>query len=134
MVRVRTIHLAVIVPLAFVLGIGASMVLGYWNTDSSRGPMRISSGRLAGEAATGRVNALEVDHDDEVAVVRGMTTFADLLDWGLTREEIEQVLGFPIVAGAQTVREASLSSGVRFSDAKARLQRLLESGTNDVRE
>ncbi|OQY34377.1 MAG: hypothetical protein B6241_05175 [Spirochaetaceae bacterium 4572_59] len=40
---------ALILPLFFLLGIGYTMITGYWRTDSSKQPSRYSEGELAGE-------------------------------------------------------------------------------------
>lgn len=72
--------------------------------------------------------ALAEDHvqaeDDET--VRGRTTFADLLSWGLSREQIEATIGAPMPARPTLVRDFATEAGVSFSDLRTSLQALLD--------
>ena len=46
--------------------------------------------------------------------VKGNTTFGELLEWGLTREEIEGVLGIPMGPRTVTVRDYVKEQGLEF--------------------
>lgn len=59
--------------------------------------------------------------------VRGSTTFADLLAWGLTGKEIEGVLGMKMGAAGMTVRDFAIANGKEFSLYKTEFQRILDS-------
>jgi hypothetical protein len=133
MVRLQSRHVAVVIVLVFVIGIGSSIALGYWNTESRRVTMRPSSDRSTGQYERAESGSDEA-HDENTVFVRGTTTIGDLYDWGLSREQIEQALGFAVGVRAQKVRDAGVGAGVRFSEAKVRLQNLLESLVSDVRE
>ncbi|WP_422478204.1 hypothetical protein [Pleomorphochaeta sp. DL1XJH-081] len=62
----------------------------------------------------------------EAALVKGNTTFEDLLDWGLTKAQIEVVLGNAMPATGLTVRDYLAQQGLEFSSYKLELQRLLD--------
>lgn len=64
--------------------------------------------------------------DPALREVRGSTTFQDLLGWGLSKEEIEQVVGVPMPAASLTIRNYALEKGVEFSEYKTALQTLLD--------
>jgi hypothetical protein len=71
--------------------------------------------------------AVNDTHDESDRVVKGKTTFADLLDWGLTREEIEDILGFSMGARSETVRDKIFENNLEFGDYKNKLQSALDS-------
>ena len=66
------------------------------------------------------------DETEEEQLVKGKTVFADLLDWGLTREEIESVLNAPMGPRTQAVRDWCLENGIEFSGVKTALQEMLD--------
>lgn len=53
--RVRATGAALILPLLFLVGIGFTMLNGYWRTESSKIPVRYSSGDAAGEYDPGDI-------------------------------------------------------------------------------
>ena len=74
---------------------------------------------------TGSVGTEEhVENTD--AMVKGKTTFGELLDWGLTDAEIEKAIGMEMGKTGVTVRDHVVAAGVEFSQAKAKLQALLD--------
>ncbi len=55
--------------------------------------------------------------------IKGKTTFADLLSWGVERETIEAILGMPLPATqGMTVRDFCDQQGLSFGQIKAELQ------------
>jgi len=66
------------------------------------------------------------EHDDDEIAVKGKTTFDDLLRWGLTQQEIEQVIGLPMGSRGGTVRDFLTAEGLEFSGYKTKLQELLD--------
>lgn len=67
------------------------------------------------------------EHDDaDLREVKGNTTFGDLLQAGLSQEEIEEILGAPMGSRGKTVRDFAADQGVEFSDYKTALTELLE--------
>ena len=72
-------------------------------------------------------NATSGEHSEtEEAFVKGRTTFQELLDWGLTREEIEGVLGFEMGKSGVTVRDHVVANGLEFKGIREQLQALLD--------
>ena len=71
--------------------------------------------------------AAEHTESNEDTTIKGKTTFADLLDWGLSREEITGVLGRPMGSPAATVRDYLIEAGLEFSEYKTALQVLVDS-------
>ena len=65
--------------------------------------------------------------ESEEAVVRGRTTFGELLQWGLSKDDIEEVLGMDMGARGTIVREHCSRNGIEFSAVKAALQEKLDS-------
>lgn len=66
------------------------------------------------------------ERSGEVPAIKGKTTFQELLDWGLTREEIEDVIGMPMGPTNQAVRDFFIEQGVEFSPFKDALQKRLD--------
>lgn len=63
----------------------------------------------------------------EETEINGNTTFQDLLNWGLTMEEIEKVLGGSIESKNVTIKDVATNKGVEFSIYKNSFQDLLNS-------
>lgn len=63
---------------------------------------------------------------DEETVIKGKTLFSDLLDWGLSREQIENVLGIPMGAPGNSVRDFCSENEIEFSTVKGPLQGILD--------
>lgn len=75
---------------------------------------------------TGENDSGSSDDHDEVMEVKGMTTFADVIEWGLEKEEIEDSLGFEIENINMNIRDACESEGANFSEVKSKLNDMLE--------
>ncbi|MBI9104339.1 MAG: hypothetical protein JEY99_18115 [Spirochaetales bacterium] len=71
----------------------------------------------------------EVEHSEEKlsGEIKGGTLFSELLDWGLSREQIEEVLGTTMGAPAMSVRDFCIDQGIEFSTVKTPIQELLDS-------
>ena len=69
--------------------------------------------------------AVTPEHEPLVSegTIKGKTTFAELLEWGLDEETIEQVLGMPMPsARGVTVRDFCQQNGLAFETVKTALQ------------
>jgi len=55
-------------------------------------------------------------------VIKGNTTFGDLLAWGLSEEEIEAIIGGELPATGMTIRDFASQKGLDFGYIKAPLQ------------
>ena len=67
------------------------------------------------------------DGSEEDTSIKGKTLFADLYDWGLTKEQVETVLGMEAGPRSQTVRDFCIEKGIEFSTVKEPLQEILDS-------
>lgn len=55
-------------------------------------------------------------------VIKGKTTFQELLDWGVPVPVIEQILGTPLPAASLTVKDYCTEKGLDFETIKTALQ------------
>ena len=69
-----------------------------------------------------------VESHDEPAdrSIKGQTTFGELLQWGLTREQIEEVWGLNMGAPGVMMRDFAANNGMEFSAVKSQLQELAD--------
>jgi hypothetical protein len=61
-------------------------------------------------------------HAPTTKTVAGSTTFQNLLDWGVSREAIEKVLGGSMPAASTVIKDYASGKGVEFSTLKTPLQ------------
>lgn len=59
-------------------------------------------------------------------VIKGATTFGELLQWGLTAQQIETVIGMPMGARSLSMRDFFSQKGLEFSSYKTQLQQALD--------
>jgi len=64
--------------------------------------------------------------DDSEKVIQGNTTFANLLDWGMTKSQIEEIIGISFSSNSQTLRDFLLENGLELSDFKDDIQKILD--------
>jgi hypothetical protein len=62
----------------------------------------------------------------EGGVVKGKTTFQNLLDWGLSQAQIEDVISGAMPPGGTIVRDYAVAQGLEFASVKTELQALLD--------
>ena len=63
------------------------------------------------------------EHEESAErIIKGKTTFKEVLDWGLPREEIEAVIGGELPATGMTIRDFASQKGLEFSTIKVALQ------------
>jgi len=68
-----------------------------------------------------------VEEEESDTFIRGKTTFAEVLSWGLTHEQIEAVLGLPMPAENLTViKDFVLENGLDFEIVKSKLQEMVD--------
>jgi len=72
-------------------------------------------------------NNTGTETDETENVIKGKTTFSELLDWGLSKDQINEVLGIEMGAGGITIRDFCSDQGIEFSTVKTPLQELLDS-------
>jgi len=70
----------------------------------------------------------QVIHEEssEERLINGTTTFGELLQWNISQEEIENILGIPMGTRSETVRDFCQKNSVSFSNVKSELQLLLD--------
>jgi hypothetical protein len=76
--------------------------------------------------ATGTTDVIEHDSSDDTTV-KGKTTFDDLLNWGLTKIEIESILDMEMGARSMTIRDFVVGEGLEFGTYKTKFQELVDS-------
>ena len=62
------------------------------------------------------------EHTAPAKTITGQTTFQNLLDWGVTKEAIEGILGDKMPAPETIIKEYITSKGLEFSSAKTQFQ------------
>ncbi len=62
------------------------------------------------------------EHTSTPGLIVGKTTFQELLDWGVTKEAIEKVLGGALPLPSAIIKDYASSKGLEFSTLKTALQ------------
>lgn len=58
--------------------------------------------------------------------IKGITTFKDLLDWGLPKEDIEKAINDKLPDSEKTIKDYAGAKGIEFSTIKGALEKLLD--------
>ncbi|MEL7646556.1 MAG: hypothetical protein AAGU76_00600 [Sedimentibacter sp.] len=66
----------------------------------------------------------EEDISEEENLVNGKTTFQQVLDAGIAKEQIEEILGRKIPPSNMSIKDFCLDEGLSFSEIKAKLNEL----------
>ncbi len=116
---------------------GAAAVLGDRLSDAARAKIpglvlesaspAAPSAPVAAAAAAPVPTVAAEGHETETGVIKGKTTFNELYEWGLSRTEVEQILGMKAGIPAMSVRDFASQNGLTFSEIKTRIQTLLDS-------
>ena len=77
--------------------------------------------------SSGSNSETDSEQSEEDTTIKGKTTFSELLDWGLSKEQINGVLGIDMGATGITVRDFCNDQRIEFSTVKELLQDLLDS-------
>jgi len=83
----------------------------------------ISEKITSGQTTTG---TSESNTEESESVVNGSTTFKQVLDAGVTKEEIETILNASMPSSNQTVKDYCVEAGLSFSKVKEKLNALIE--------
>ncbi|MEW6662471.1 MAG: hypothetical protein ACOY9Y_11525 [Bacillota bacterium] len=59
--------------------------------------------------------------------IKGNTNFREVLDWGLSREAIEEVLGHKMPNPLTSIRDFCMQNGIEFGTVKQKLQEKIDS-------
>lgn len=79
----------------------------------------MNASELATSATPSSISPVEETSD---RTVKGKTTFQDLLNWGLSKEVIETILGAEMPAGAVKVKDYCTTANLDFESIKTALQ------------
>lgn len=79
---------------------------------------------LSSHTGTVPVPTEHVESSDE-RLIKGNTTYADVISWGVSQQQIEEVLGMPIGSKTANIRDHLLQNNLSFSTIKAQLQALV---------
>jgi hypothetical protein len=82
---------------------------------------------LPAEATAGVAAAPESEEEErEDRSIRGMTTFAELLGWGVAEEDLAELFGGSIGPESVALRDYAKEVGIEFSVVKDRIQALVD--------
>ena len=70
---------------------------------------------------------MEHDESESDRLIKGKTTFREVLDWGVPQETIESVLGQSMPNPLLTVKDFCLEQGLEFATVKEALQVYVDS-------
>lgn len=70
---------------------------------------------------------VQVEHVESSTdrTIKGITTYGDLLDWGMTEEQIMSVLGGPMGKKTETIRDHLTSIGASYSTFRTTFQEII---------
>ncbi len=77
-----------------------------------------------GESAQDSGEASE-EHEETIGV-KGKTTAAEVIEWGISQEQLEEIIGVSIDNVNLTIRDICSNNGISFSEIKEALNSLLE--------
>lgn len=72
--------------------------------------------------ANTNIDVKQEEYDEEDATVKGKTTFKDVIDWGVSKEKIEEIIGSSLFNPVMSVRDYCIDNGLSFSTVKSVLQ------------
>ncbi len=72
--------------------------------------------------ASGNPSEEQAEHDSSERVIKGKTTFQDLLDWGVPQETIEEIIGGSMPNPLTVVKTHCDANGLYFGEIKTAIQ------------
>jgi hypothetical protein len=60
-------------------------------------------------------------------IIKGSTTFGEVLDWGINKEDIEKIINDKLPSNGDKIKDYATSKGIEFSTLKESLQDLVDS-------
>ena len=116
--------LAVLIVVILFGGIMLSNSLGWWQTEGGAQGGGYGEGNGAGPAGE---QPGEGGGNYASGSVRGRTTFAEVLSWGVAPEAVEAVLGMPMPADqGMVIKDFCTAQGLEFGEVKAALQEAVD--------
>lgn len=83
-----------------------------------------------GAASTAAETSKTENSDGTGNVIKGSTTFGEVLDWGINKEDIEKIINDKIPSNGDKIKDYATSKGIEFSTLKESLQGLVDSQNN----
>lgn len=68
------------------------------------------------------IDVEQEEHEEEYAAVKGKTTFKDVIDWGVSKDKIEEIIGSSLPNHVMNIRDYCIDNGLSFSTVKSVLQ------------
>jgi hypothetical protein len=65
------------------------------------------------------------EHEEGEVLIKGKTTFQEVLDWGVSREAIEKIIGGDLPNALTAIKDYCLNEGLEFSQVKLELENLI---------
>lgn len=110
---------AILIITIFVSLITLSSILGFWETENIRTP----NNNTASESSHDDDD--EDNHEEEVKV-KGITTYNDLLSYGLNETTINKILGSEVSNKDAIIKDICIDLGLSYGSIKEQLTILLE--------
>jgi hypothetical protein len=85
-------------------------------------PAGPEAGATQSEAPAPETESAQPVSEAEEYVVKGKTTFGELVSWGVPQEVIEQMIGAPVPDPALKVKDFATANGLDFETLKTQLQ------------
>lgn len=76
------------------------------------------------------VGVEQEEYDESEAMVRGKTTFKDVIDYGVSEDKIEKIIGASIPNHEMNIRDYCIDNGLSFSTVKSALQEEVDNINN----
>lgn len=82
------------------------------------------SGDVLSEEAKEQTEEIKDETTEEENLVKGATTFKQVLDAGITKQQIEEIIGREMPSANMAIKDFCLDEGLSFSDVKTKLNDL----------
>lgn len=79
------------------------------------------SDETTNEEITDQNDEVKVETTEEENLVKGATTFKQVLDAGITKQQIEEILGMEMPSSNMAIKDFCLEKGLSFSEVKTKL-------------
>lgn len=125
--KIKSNTLAILVIIILFGGIFASFTMNMWKTEcNSKGERNLN---ISKDGNT-NIGVGQEEHDEEYAIVKGKTTFKDVIDWGVSEEKIEEIIESSIPNSAMRIKDYCIENNLDFHTVKEVLQEEVDK-TND---
>jgi hypothetical protein len=82
------------------------------------------SGEITNEEDKDQAEEVKAETTEEENLVKGATTFKQVLDAGITKQQIEEILGMEMPSSNMAIKDFCLEEGLSFSEVKTKLNEL----------